>query len=60
MESQTTLIWTKCRVELYSITTVHLDFALIVLPCDTELDHTLWNGRDLESLLVLRVLLEKA
>jgi len=36
-----------------------LDLALVVLPCDSELDDTLWDGSDLESLLVLWVLLEQ-
>lgn len=59
VESETALVWTQGRVELYTEATVDLALALVVLPCDSELDHTLWNGRDLEGLLVLWVLLEQ-
>jgi hypothetical protein len=60
METETTLIWTKRGVELDSIATVHLHFAFVVLPCNTELDHAFWNRCDFESLLEFGVLLEEA
>jgi len=40
-------------------TTVDLDLALVIFPCDSELDDALWDGSDLESLAVLWVLLEQ-
>ena len=57
VESETTLVWSKSTVELDSETAVDLHLALVVFPCYSELDHTLWNGGDLECLLVLWVLL---
>ncbi len=44
VESKTALIWTKRRVELYTISAVDLNFSFIIFPSHTELDDTLWNG----------------
>lgn len=60
MEPETTLVWTKSRVELNTETTVDLDLLLVVLPDDTELDDTLGNGNDFEGSLVFGVLLEES
>ena len=60
MESETTLVGTKGRVELYSVSAVDLALSLVVFPDDTELDDTLGDGGDLEGLLVLGVLLEES
>jgi len=47
MESETTLVRTKGRVELNTVAAVDLENAVIVLPDDTELDDTLGDGGDL-------------
>ena len=60
MESKTALVRPESRVELDSVASVHLDLTLVGLPCYSELDDTLWDGGNLERLLVLWVLLEKA
>jgi hypothetical protein len=59
VQSEAALVRTKCRVELNTVSAVHLDLSFVVLPCDTELDDPLWDGSNLESCLVLWVLLEK-
>jgi hypothetical protein len=59
VEAQAALVGTESRVELHTISTVDLDFALVVFPGNAELDHTLGNGGDLEGGLVLGVLLEE-
>lgn len=59
VESKTTLVWTKGRVELDSVATVDLDFALVVLPDNSELDYSLRYGGDLEGFLVFWVLLKQ-
>lgn len=60
METETTLVWTESGVVLDTETAVDLNFALVVLPCDAELNDTLWDGGDLEGALVLGVLLEQS
>lgn len=60
VESETSLVWTEGGVVLDSETTVDHDLALVGLPDDPELDDSLWDGNDLESLLVLRVCLEES
>jgi hypothetical protein len=59
VKAEAALVWTESRVELDSVATVHLDLALVVLPGNTELDNTLWDGGNLESFLVFGVLLEE-
>lgn len=59
METETTLVWTEGGVVLDTETTVDLDLALVVLPDNTEVDDALWDGGDLQGLLVLWVLLEE-
>lgn len=60
MKTETTLVRTEGRVVLDTVTTVDLDLVLVVLPDDTELDDALGDGSDLESTLVLRVLLKES
>lgn len=59
MESQPAFIGPKGAIELYSVSAVYLDFSFVVLPRDSELNDALWDCRDLESLLILRMLLKK-
>jgi len=44
---------------LDAISAVDLGLKLVIFPDDTELDDPLWNGNDLESFLVFRVLFEE-
>jgi hypothetical protein len=60
VETETTLVGTESRVVLDAVTAVDLDLVLVVLPDDTELDDALGDGGDLESTLVLGVLLEES
>ena len=41
METETTLIRTDSAVELYAITKVHMNFAIVVNPWHTECNDTL-------------------
>lgn len=59
VQTETTLVRAKGRVELDTESTVHLDVALVILPNNTELDDALRDGSDLEGLLVFGVLLEQ-
>ena len=59
MKSKSTLVWTQGGVELHTVAPVDLDFILIVLPHHPELDDAFGDGADLESGLVLGILLEK-
>ena len=59
VETETTLVGTEGAVELDTETAVDLDVAGIILPDDTELDDTLGDGDDGESLAVFGVLLEE-
>lgn len=54
MEAEATLVWTKGGVKLDTISTVDLELALVVLPSNTELNHTLGDGNDGEGSLELR------
>lgn len=60
METETTLVGTKSGVELDTVTTVDLDLVVVILPDDTELNHTLGDGDNGESLAIFRVLLEES
>jgi hypothetical protein len=60
VQAETTLVRTESRVELHTVALVDLALARVILPDDAELDDTLGDGDDLESLPVLRVLLEKS
>ena len=60
VETETTLVGAKGGVELDTVTAVDLDVSLVILPDDAELDHTLGDGDDSESLAVLGVLLEES
>ena len=59
METKTSLVGSQSRVELDTVTTVDLDFTLVVLPYDTELDDPFGNGGYLEGRLVFWVLFEE-
>lgn len=59
MKSQSSLVWPQCRVELYTVSAIDLDFTLVIFPGDSELDNTLGDRSDLESGLVFWVLLEE-
>lgn len=59
VETETTLVRTESGVVLNTVTAVDLDLVLVVLPDDTELDDALGDGGNLESTLVLGVLLEE-
>lgn len=54
MEAEATLVWTEGGVKLDTISTVDLELALVVLPGNTELNHTLGDGNDGEGSLELR------
>lgn len=60
VETETTLVGTKSGVELDTESTVDLDLVVVILPDDTELNHTLGDGDNGESLAVFRVLLEQS
>ncbi len=59
MESKSALVRSQCRIELHTVSTVDLYFALVVFPHNTELDDPLGDGSDLEGGLVFRVLLKQ-
>ena len=59
MEAETTLVGTEGRVELHTVAFLDLALVLVVLPDNAELDYTLGDGDDLESLLVFGVLGEE-
>lgn len=59
VETETSLVGTESRVVLNTEATVDLNLALVVLPDNTELDDTLWDGGDLKCAPVLGVLLEQ-
>lgn len=59
VETKSSLVWAEGAVELNSVAVVDLWLKVVVLPDNTELDDTLWDGNDLKSSLVLWVLLEE-
>ena len=59
VETESSLVWAEGAVELNSVAVVDLWLKVVVLPDNTELDDTLWDGNDLKSSLVLWVLLEE-
>lgn len=59
METETALVGAESRVELDTVSTVDLEFTLVVLPSDTELNDALGDGNDSEGSLELRGDLEK-
>jgi hypothetical protein len=58
VESETALVWAESGIELNAVSLVDLALALVVFPDNAELDDTLRDGGNLESLLILWVLLE--
>jgi hypothetical protein len=59
MQTEPALVGAQHRVELDTVALIDLALALVVLPSDAELDDSLGDGSDLESLPVFRVLFEK-
>jgi hypothetical protein len=59
METETSLVGTKSRVELDSIAAVDLHLPFVIFPDDSELDDTLGNGDDGQCLFVLGILREQ-
>lgn len=59
MESQSALVGTQGGVELHTVAPVDLDFILVVLPDDPELDDAFGYGAYLESGLVFGIFLEQ-
>ena len=59
MEAETALVRPQSGVELYTVSTIDLNFALVILPYHTELYDSLWDGSDLQGGLVLGVFLEE-
>lgn len=59
MEAESTLVRAQGRVELDTEAAIDLDLAFVVFPGNSELDDSLWDSSDLESLLVLRLLLKE-
>ncbi len=60
VESETALVWTKSRVELYTVSAVDLELILVIFPDYTELDDALRNGNDFEGGLEFRPLLKES
>ena len=59
VKSKTSLVWTQSRVELHTVSSVHLHLSLVILPDHSELDHSFGNGSNLEGGLVFGILLEE-
>lgn len=59
VESETSLVWAEGGVELDTVAAVDLWLQVVVLPDNTELDDTLWDGDDLKGGLVFWVLLKE-
>ena len=57
VEAQTALVRANRGVELHPVAPVHMDFALIVRPRDTEADHALWLDKPFHQrgFLILRM-----
>ena len=59
VESQASFIRAKGRIELYTVSTIDLDRALIIFPYYPKLNDSFRNGGDFEGGLVLRILLKE-
>jgi hypothetical protein len=59
VQPETALVGAKGRVELHTISAVDLNVALVVLPDDSELDHALRDGNDLQANPVFGMLLKE-
>ena len=59
METESSFVWSKSRVELHPVTPIDLHFTLVVLPDHAELYHAFRNRSNLQSLLVFRIFLEE-
>lgn len=60
MESKSTLVRAQGRIELNTVSSVHLHLSFVILPHDTELNDAFGDCCDLEGGLVLGVLLEES
>lgn len=47
MEPKASFVRAQSRIELYPISTVDLDFSLVIFPDHAELDDSLGNGSDI-------------
>ena len=58
VEAETAFVRPDCTVELYTITTVYMNFAVVVYPGNTEADLTFWFGQTTQKVgcFVFRVL----
>jgi hypothetical protein len=59
MESQSSLVGAKRRVELYTVSAVDLWLVVVIFPDNAELDHSFGDGDDFEGGLVFGVLFEE-
>ena len=55
METQSPLVWSNSRIELYTITKVGLNLSPIIHPCDTESEDTIGFYHSLDNLSVLKL-----
>ena len=55
METETSLVWSDSRVELYSVTCVSLYFAVVIYPCNLESKDTLRLYDTLYDLCLLKL-----
>lgn len=58
VEAQAALVWAQSRVELHTVSAVHLQVAGVVFPDYTELNDSLGNRDNLECCPVLGKLLQ--
>jgi hypothetical protein len=59
MESQTSLVWTECRVKLHSVSAVDLEATLVILPHNAELNHALRDGNNVHKTLQFGMLFKQ-
>lgn len=58
MEAQTAFVWPQSGVELDTVAAIDLQLVLVIFPDDSELDHPLRDGGNLEGGLIFWILLE--
>lgn len=59
VQAETTLVWTQSRVELNTVSAVHLELSLVIFPDNTELDNALRDRDNLQGSLIFGLLLEE-
>lgn len=59
VQSQASLVGSESRIVLYSVSSVDLEVAFVILPCNPELNDSLGNLNDVKSPSVLGVLGQK-